>query len=150
MGRELIEERGKAAGTIAEQLAVEVHAGAVVDALEIDVEATTVGEIAAAHGQVATVPSDAAWQVTLTRAAVGRHGLGDTPVVGQTNVLPAAVVVGGADGRGIIGELKEPAVIQEACIAKASGGLGCDQAATNTDGEKEEEGSGFHKRGVCG
>ena len=150
VGCELVEEGGESAGAIAEQVAVEVHAGAVVHAFEVDVEAAGGCCCGFCGREVAAVPGDASGEVALAGAAVGRHGQRHTPVVGHADARPAAVVVLGAEGCGVVGEAEEPAVGERAGCAEGGLSQGCGGEGQQAGGEED---AGFHRRGVkclCG
>ena len=112
VGRHVVEERREARGTIAEQVAVEIDRGAVVDGFEVDegevrgvrkvrrvrgVKRGCQSGIVGSEDEMLAVPGDATGIVARTTGEGGRSLSFDRPVVGQVEMPPFAVVETGID-----------------------------------------------------
>ena len=110
VGGQVIQEGGVACGAHAEQVSVEVHRGAVVDTLEVDV--------GLAFGQPAgiemlAVPADAGGEVAGAGGVVGRERALDGPVVGELDARPPGVVEVRSVRSCDVAEDEGPAVIEQ-------------------------------------
>ena len=114
VGRQVVEERDVAVRAFAQQVAVEVHLAAVVDAFEVDVVAGCL----VCHTEVLPVPGDAAGQVAGAACQVGGEVSLDRPVVWQGELPPVLVIEGGERHQRVVGEPEQPAVVEACGVAE--------------------------------
>ena len=109
---EVVEEGSEAAGTVTEEVAIDIDRGTVVYTLKEDVKTTTIGQLISVDGQMLAIPANASRQIALAGTTVGRHGKANTPVVGDSDALPAVVNEIEGDSCRIVGQIKEPTIVQ--------------------------------------
>ena len=100
VGSHVVEKRGVAVGSAAQQVAVQIDLRAVVDAFEVDEDSLTL-VLPRREGKMFPVPADAAGQIACAGGQLGRHDTLGRPVVGKREAAPLRVVEGGKRlGRG--------------------------------------------------
>ena len=95
VGSHVVEERGVAVGSAAQQVAVQIDLRAVVDAFEVDEAPTPFPSRGEGCFEMFPVPADAAGQIACAGGQLGRHDALGRPVVGKRKAAPLRVVEGG-------------------------------------------------------